>query len=92
MGGMVCFIDDDGQVGTCIKDDENCVSCNCNDDAHKKWVGESKIDLSHLTTRQLVDELCKRKVVSHHTTPAKSHVIFIGDWNSGDEIIGVVEE
>lgn len=23
----VCFIDDNGQVGTCIKDDEHCEAC-----------------------------------------------------------------
>jgi hypothetical protein len=29
MGGRkVCFIDADGQVGTCIRDDENCLKCD----------------------------------------------------------------
>jgi hypothetical protein len=41
MSRTVCFIDDDGQVGTCInEDDGNCNECPHNDDAHKKWVAE----------------------------------------------------
>lgn len=29
MGGRkVCFMDDDGQYGTCINDDENCEKCD----------------------------------------------------------------
>jgi|WetSurMetagenome_2_1015567.scaffolds.fasta_scaffold91005_3 hypothetical protein len=28
MGRKVCFVDDGGQVGTCIRDDENCNACD----------------------------------------------------------------
>jgi hypothetical protein len=40
MSRTVCFIDDDGQVATCINfdDDGNCATCEHNDNAHKKWV------------------------------------------------------
>jgi hypothetical protein len=40
MSRLVCFIDENGQTGTCIKDDECCETCEFNDDAHKKWVAE----------------------------------------------------
>jgi hypothetical protein len=42
MSRMVCFIDDEGQVGTCIADDGvcSCDDCPHNDDAHKKWRDE----------------------------------------------------
>jgi hypothetical protein len=37
MGGRkVCFIDADGQVGTCIRDDEDCYRCDTQQD-HLKW-------------------------------------------------------
>lgn len=29
MSRKVCFVDEDGQVGTCTKDDENCATCTC---------------------------------------------------------------
>lgn len=42
MGRLVCFIGDDGQVGTCINFDNegDCDNCDHNDDAHKKWRAE----------------------------------------------------
>jgi len=39
MGGTkVCFMDTDGQYGTCIRDDEDCLKCD--DGHHKEWVDE----------------------------------------------------
>ena len=40
MSKLVCFIDDDGQVATCVKemDDINCSKCEFNDENHKKFV------------------------------------------------------
>lgn len=40
MSRLVCFIGQDGQTGTCIKDDECCETCEYNDDVHKKWIAE----------------------------------------------------
>ena len=39
MSRVVCFIDDEGMVGTCINEDEgNCDCCKHNDEVHKKFV------------------------------------------------------
>jgi hypothetical protein len=42
MARLVCFIDDEGQVATCLKEmtgnDINCSKCEFNDDEHKKFV------------------------------------------------------
>jgi hypothetical protein len=36
-GRLVCFIDDEGQVGTCIRDDEDCAKCRIDiQEDHKK--------------------------------------------------------
>lgn len=83
MGRLVCFIDNEGQVGTCLRDG-NCGSCDLNDDAHKKWEKEisgnkSDIDLSHMTIKQLIDEICKREGIKEEFTPAGSRMIFIKD-------------
>jgi hypothetical protein len=44
MGGRkVCFIDYNGQVGTCIKDDENCVHCK-SEYEHFKWLKEMRTE------------------------------------------------
>jgi len=44
MGGRkVCFIDRNGQVGTCIKDDENCIHCKSGYE-HFKWIKEMKTE------------------------------------------------
>ena len=82
MSRKVCFIDDDGQVGTCITDDEDCVNCDFNEDKHKKWVKEivdakNKLDLSQVTIKQLIHEICKRKDVKEEFTPAGTRMIFI---------------
>lgn len=38
MGGRkVCFITDDGQVGTCVRDDENCLNCD-SEYEHREWL------------------------------------------------------
>jgi len=49
MSRKVCFIDDNGQTATCIRDDENCEVCDHNDDTHKKWRAEidEKFKTSH---------------------------------------------
>jgi hypothetical protein len=46
MGRKVCFIDDEGQAGTCIKDDENCAGCEFSDEKHKKFVEECRNTVS----------------------------------------------
>ena len=38
MSRLVCFIDDEGQVGTCLKEVANCDNCEYNDDDHKKFI------------------------------------------------------
>jgi hypothetical protein len=44
MGGRkVCFIDENGQVGTCVKDDENCLHCNSEYD-HFKWLKDVRTE------------------------------------------------
>ena len=40
MSRKVCFIYDDGQVGTCIYETEDCKTCPYNDEIHKKFVRE----------------------------------------------------
>ena len=44
MGGRkVCFIDDEGQTGTCIRDDENCLHCNSEYD-HFRWLKDVRTE------------------------------------------------
>lgn len=42
MSRLVCFIDDEGQVATCLKEMTDnvidCSKCEFNDDAHKKFI------------------------------------------------------
>jgi len=78
MSRKVCFIDDDGQVGTCTSHG-NCDECDANDTLHKKWMDEIGLPdpLSHLTVKQLIHELCKRKDVKEEFTPAGTRMIFI---------------
>lgn len=42
MSRKVCFIDDEGMVGTCIRDDEDCGNCEFYDKRHKDFVEECK--------------------------------------------------
>lgn len=66
MGGRkVCFIDENGQVGTCVKDDENCLHCKSEYD-HFRWLKDVKTedDISAKVFMKIpVDyhmELCKQ--------------------------------
>jgi hypothetical protein len=44
MGGRkVCFIDANGQVGTCVRDDENCLHCNFQY-SHFEWLKDVKTE------------------------------------------------
>lgn len=44
MGGRkVCFIDDKGQTGICIRDDENCLNCKSEFD-HFKWLKDVRTE------------------------------------------------
>jgi hypothetical protein len=44
MGGRkVCFIDDEGQVGTCLRDDENCLHCKSEYD-HFRWLKDVRTE------------------------------------------------
>lgn len=36
MSRKVCFTDDDGQVGICTKEDEDCATCTCIPDERKQ--------------------------------------------------------
>jgi hypothetical protein len=44
MGGRkVCFIDNEGQVGTCLRDDENCLHCN-SQYSHFEWLKDVRTE------------------------------------------------
>lgn len=63
MSRTVCFIDDDGMVGTCINfDDEgNCDCCKHNDEVHKKFVeGEHQKEFE----KDMVNVTCYKKTTT----------------------------
>lgn len=43
MGRKVCFIDNEGQVGTCLRDDENCLKCDF-EYSHFEWLKDVKTE------------------------------------------------
>ena len=54
-GRKVCFIDDNGQVATCIRDDENCSHCSTGIANHYKWVAECQKDRERTSSKEYVN-------------------------------------
>jgi len=67
MGGRkVCFIDRNGQVGTCIRDDENCLHCNSGYE-HFKWLKNMKTEDVDAVKVDYHTKICKQVHVLEQT-------------------------
>lgn len=68
MSRIVCFIDDEGMVGTCINEAEgDCDHCEHNDDAHKKFRQELKEkDMVTITCYRTTDTMPRKEAIDFY--------------------------